>query len=396
MQERVNERSAGGKQHKKPLRDVVNMIQVLIDSSIYRQDPQRRKASFNALVSLCKADLVKLHIPEVVKSEITTKEIQLATASFDELHPKLNSLLKRSLPKQDLDGLQQAATLISQVKMNLSKSVIEDFQHFKTSTNAQMHSVQSHHGAAVVDSYFKGSPPFKAIKNREDFPDGFIWQTIKDLAATHKMLHVVVGDAGIIAACKNLSSVVVHQSLEDFIESGPIKNALLSNLSTKQFEALGSQLRYFREAIEKQLNELFLDKLIGETFEDDSIPDDNHQAIIQTLYEAETIDIQFPKLQYYGDWTFVVPFSASMVAEFYYYLFKMDYYTFSDERAKQMAISDHNKHYFEVSEEESIDVEGFVSITVKEVFSDKDAFDDSAEIHIDRIESISLSEPLGV
>jgi len=55
----------------------VTMIHVFLDSSIYRQDPLRKSAAFQALARMGNADEIALHIPYFVKHEFLTGDDEL-------------------------------------------------------------------------------------------------------------------------------------------------------------------------------------------------------------------------------------------------------------------------------------------------------------------------------
>jgi hypothetical protein len=42
---------------------------VVIDTNIYRSDPSRSDLVFRALERLCQADILKLHLPQIVERE---------------------------------------------------------------------------------------------------------------------------------------------------------------------------------------------------------------------------------------------------------------------------------------------------------------------------------------
>ncbi len=48
------------------------------------------------------------------------------------------------------------------------------------------------HGKRVTDAYFAGGEPFSSPKHRMDFPDAFIYESVKDIAAKRGTLHVIV------------------------------------------------------------------------------------------------------------------------------------------------------------------------------------------------------------
>ena len=59
-----------------------------------------------------------------------------------------------------------------------------------------------------------------------------------------------------------------------------------------------------------------------------------------------------------------------------------------------IVINDHNEHYYEATEDGEIEIEGYLSMTIPtEIDNDSDFFAD-LEIKIDRLDTISLIEPL--
>jgi hypothetical protein len=246
----------------------------------------------------------------------------------------------------------------------------------------------------VIDNYFAGQPPFKAKKSRNDFPDSFIFQTIIDLAATLPQLSVVVRDGMLFNSCKELPKVDVFESLEAFIESPAVSKIVHETTKLHRFEVLGTKIPHFSSEIKSTIEELLPDSISGETVKDISIPDDNHEATIYFLSCINEIDLRFSEMKYYGDGQFVLPFRVAANADLCYYIFKSDYYTFSEERMKSIVINDHNEHYYEATEDGEIEIEGYLSMTIPtEIDNDSDFFAD-LEIKIDRLDTISLIGPL--
>jgi len=68
------------------------MIHVLLDSSIYRGDPLRRRLAFATLTALCEKKLVVLHVPTIVKREFTTNLVLEAETILVEAVRSLNRL----------------------------------------------------------------------------------------------------------------------------------------------------------------------------------------------------------------------------------------------------------------------------------------------------------------
>ena len=77
------------------------MIHVLLDSSIYRGDPLRRRLAFATLTGLCERKLVVLHVPTIVKREFTTNLVVEAEAILVEAVRSLNRLRRFGGPDNE-------------------------------------------------------------------------------------------------------------------------------------------------------------------------------------------------------------------------------------------------------------------------------------------------------
>lgn len=60
------------------------MIHVLLDTSIYRSDPPRRRAAFQTLAALCEAGDITLHVASIVKREFVSHFANKAEALLAE------------------------------------------------------------------------------------------------------------------------------------------------------------------------------------------------------------------------------------------------------------------------------------------------------------------------
>ena len=67
------------------------MLHIVIDTSIYRTDPWRKKAASKAVERLAKAGKLKLHVPYFVKEEF----ISFARAEYENHVDKLQQEISR-------------------------------------------------------------------------------------------------------------------------------------------------------------------------------------------------------------------------------------------------------------------------------------------------------------
>jgi hypothetical protein len=115
--------------------------------------------------------------------------------------------------------LIQCQKEINKLKSEIMPFIDDDFRKWLENIKGEINPIKDHHGKRVAEAYFEGKPPFKRPKNRDDFPDAFIWETIIDLLGTVDVLHVISNDSGMINACKNIDGILLYESLDAFIKS---------------------------------------------------------------------------------------------------------------------------------------------------------------------------------
>src|SRR5690606_14136233 len=80
---------------------------------------------------------------------------------------------------QEVNGIEK---IIEEFRAKAEAEVASSLSKWAKYINAQIHATQPHHGDLVLNAYFSGDAPFSQPKERKDFPDAFIYESIKDLA----------------------------------------------------------------------------------------------------------------------------------------------------------------------------------------------------------------------
>jgi|CXWL01.1.fsa_nt_gi hypothetical protein len=83
------------------------MIHVLLNTTVFRQDPQRKKASFHALSELGKSQRLSLHIPYIVQKEFIGYLQDEYLENLDQLKGSLAKLVRKNLPASITESLKQ-------------------------------------------------------------------------------------------------------------------------------------------------------------------------------------------------------------------------------------------------------------------------------------------------
>jgi hypothetical protein len=91
------------------------MIYVLLDTSIYRSDPPRRRAAFQTLTALCEAGEITLHVPSIVKREFVSHFANKAEALLAETLARVKKLRKAGASDDTRQTVSTAVTALEGV-----------------------------------------------------------------------------------------------------------------------------------------------------------------------------------------------------------------------------------------------------------------------------------------
>ncbi len=105
----------------------VTMIHVLLDSNIYRQDPLRKSAAFQALARMGNAGELALHIPYFVKQEFLTHRREEYEKLLRDVKAGLAKLTKRPLSTRLTEAFEKHSDDIQLLSDDVLNSVNDEF-----------------------------------------------------------------------------------------------------------------------------------------------------------------------------------------------------------------------------------------------------------------------------
>ena len=158
------------------------MLNIVIDTSVLRRDPFRRKVGFKTIERLAGASKIKLHFPDVVISEFSEHLVSEYGRQFEVLGEHLGKLAKRTFTDSIKERLQSFEREVSSLREEAVGNPRIEVREWAERLGATIHPISPSHGARVMRDYFNGSPPYKEKKSRQDIPDSFIWQSVLDLS----------------------------------------------------------------------------------------------------------------------------------------------------------------------------------------------------------------------
>lgn len=276
----------------------------------------------------------------------------------------LEKVIRKGLPAVELATVTSLRDAVMAAEPVVLAAVEAELPEWADSIGSVRHSITEAAAQAAMEAYFCGHPPLTNPKIRDDIPDAFIFQTIKDIAPLGPTLIVVSEDEKMAKAAETLPSVVVHRSLVSMIESGPIQTEILEldvieNITNtaKVLRDYEAEYTEFRSHVTHQGGE----KIVWETVHSSQIPDDNHEATISSYGDPEDVEVDFDGLSYFGSGQFGLPFEFRCTVEVTYYIFKSDYYCLDE--TDMPSVTDHNDHYFEAEDERVVHVSGTLRLS---------------------------------
>jgi hypothetical protein len=264
-----------------------------------------------------------------------------------------------------------------------------------------VHGPKPDHSLRIIDGYFEGRPPFKSKKERDDFPDAFIFASLQDVASTHQGVHAVITDKAFKEAASGVENVTVYSSLDDFVTSPDCQERIREANVVQSMEILQTYLRGDASALERIVNGHIASAIDGKEIESGVIPDDNSVSTITGAYEPSEVTFAINDAEYYGNGNVVVPFYATVEVLADYYVFKGDYYCIGDDRSQRISVSDWNDHYFAAQECFTVRVSGAVSIVFDQALLSDGTLDEErlasaisvADGEIDEVSDITVTWP---
>lgn len=378
------------------------MIDVVIDTSIYRTDPKREKAAFRVLTKLATNGFVRVNIPRVVEREFVTQQLALLETTFGESKKFVSSIRKR-ISESLTHEVNSIDKLIEAFRIKAEAEIASSLSNWAAEISAEIHHAQPHHGELVLDAYFNGGAPFSQPKERKDFPDAFIYESIRDLVKLKETVHVISADENLRSACAKLKGVKAYEALDEFLKSDPCVEAAHHLEHLERLNLFRSHVGFYAADFAGHINRLLLNYLPYKPFEDPHFKSDDNSGAVEMMDEPEDIEIDENKIEILGVDTLLVPFSCRLDALVYYPIFAADYWVMADNDTHGINVSyDENSsdHYLEANEDVTLQIRGIFSISLE--FGQGEDINDpetdfasylvDAEVTLEEVNSIEVVE----
>lgn len=378
------------------------MIDVVVDTSIYRTDPKREKAAFRVLTKLATNGFVRVHIPHVVEREFSTQQLELLGTAFGD-GKKFVSSIRNKLSATLANEVSDIDMLIGALRVKAEAELASSLSKWAEEINAEIHPTQSHHGELVLNAYFSGGAPFSQPKERKDFPDAFIYESTRDLLKKKQTVHVVSADVNLRNSCSKLKGVIAYDALEQFLKSTQCVDAAQNLEHLEKLTLFRSNIGAYAANFAVHVNRLLLDYMPYKSFEDPYFKSDDNSAAVEMMDEPAEIEIDESNIELLGVDTLLVPFSCHLEALVYYSIFASDYWVMADKDTVGISVT-HDEHssgpYLEANEYVTLEIRGIFSISfgfeqgeeIADPESDFSSYIDDAEVTLEDVNSIQVIE----
>ena len=327
-------------------------MNIVIDTSILRQDRGFINSDILLLKKLSNLDLTNIHIPWVVYKESTSQNLTDINSCIGKAIKELSNMNRKGISKVDFEKLNKIIVDLEKIKSNLVSSVDNHWQEFIIYSKAKLHEIGDKDGKNVMTSYFLGNTPFPHPKSRKDIPDSFIYEAIKSISKNYGNVHFICGDNNLRKSIAKIENCKAYESYQELYDS---KDFAEIDKKYRELEHFADELillkdrKNFMEVIAKDY--LYGDLFAGneQVIVHENIPSDGNEGALQGIENESITNIHIDKIQYI-DGVFYIPIKMEAVFYIEYFLFKSDYYLFMEERNISILDHDWNDHYYLVQE----------------------------------------------
>lgn len=302
----------------------------------------------------------------MVKREIETQELDYYLKEYKALKDSLRKFLK--VPKSE--DVHKLIISIQKNIQNYEEIITIDAEKFSSSwligLDAKIQDIDQNQAITALEAYFKGTPPFTSVKNREDIPDSFICRGFEEIQKKYKFLTVIADDKKIIRNFEKLDVYKVFKSIDEFIADAEIQEKLKGlNILEKEITELSQFITKYENStliLHNYLESHISDEIWNSTIHLDSYNGDE-EATITTAYEGNSIEINLESPIHYGNNQIGYSFSLLVEAEVEYFITHHDAYSHLDEDVL-MHMTNWNDYVSKVSKVFELRVNGIISIQI--------------------------------
>lgn len=308
------------------------MIHIVLDTSIYREKPRLDSREFKLITYLSEKEVLKLHLPYFVELEFKTEIEKIQEGRIKRAIKSLESTINYSFAGRKTQELVDILDSISGMKEDLIAERGSSFLKWIADINAIRYPLDEDETKKAIDAYFKGNPPLKEPKVRNDIPDSFIFQTIESLRRKYKSeLHAIIKDKKLREACES-SGITCFKSLSDFLEIEKLQEFLRYKLIDDNSKLVFDHIVKLLKPEESKTIDLLESILLSDDYRiisGGSVPGINNEIYVSGVERPH--HLEYDDMFYFGGSLFILPFSALVEMTYEFPLFHHDVYDLDQE-----------------------------------------------------------------
>lgn len=371
------------------------MIDVVIESNIYRSEGLDKSQKLARLKDMGSNNFIKIHIPWFVYKECVTQSIEKRSKPLNKVIEAINQV-PIDYGENEINEIQNK---LASLKKNVTLIEEKKWEDFIKISKAKLYDYDKEISPQVFEDYFEGNSPFSALKARKDIPDAFVFQDIKKISQSVDNVYVITNDQKFKKEIEEkISKTTTYSSIDEFFKDPNFKsvkekydNFLLEEEAMKQKSL---KLQFVKEYIKdcdvdiKEDVSKYLSKINYLEFDDDNLLSDSRNAII-THIELEDFYISYESIKLIGNEIFV-PIIAICDANIDFPLSKYDY---SDYKHYDITIEDElNNSEYLVTQKVRLELSQNIIIDIDDVIMNED--EEFVPTPIDEFEKIKLLSPI--
>ena len=350
------------------------MHHVVIDTNILSNNTFD-SMHMKILKRLIDNDLLKLYIPDIVKKEYLTQEL-------DNFKSKLNTKNINDVNKFFVynnaikDELQEVINSIKKNQTNIEDSINSEFEAWINDYKIEILEFDNSKMTEVMDNYFTGNQVFKNIKNREDIPDSMICTIIEEFASQDKEVIFLSNDNNFRKYLDKKDNIKTFNSSYALIETEQIQKELATlNKLIGNYNFLSSylcsddfQVNLLNYLINNQNN---LEDVYEEDIDNTSILGDVYYCNINGINTSTIEDLRIKNVELIDDNEYApyVNFYADATL-----MYGMEYYNYMQlEKNSNRNLNLENMKGdggCSIAEDRYLEFDGVLSIFIKDIKSD--------------------------
>lgn len=287
---------------------------VVLDSTSLQNVFFGNSVLLGTLSRLASKGEVRIHVPEVVLQEVTSQHVERISEAMRGASKSIDVLQELSPYSPEF---ARASQLVKKGAAQLSEQLQSRIDTWLREARVAAVPIAPAHGGRVLGRYFSGRPPFRQAKNRQDFPDAFVWEAVIDLIGRSSGIHFVTNDTGFGPAVQELAGkVIVHNDLKELFRTGALPITVADadrELAGKLRGEVATLVDEVRAIVHSSLPGRSLPTPLGILPEGEDSP-----FTIEHVLALKDLVIGSDTISLLGNLTYVVRFSASATLRAHY------------------------------------------------------------------------------